>query len=200
MDPMTALAIAASLGGAFFKDDPAKRLLGLSSQYASPEALFHLTNQLYSNWMASPAFSGAQGSLFRGASAAQGSLRTSLANRGLSTSGIGDLSRAVGQSLPGIGMANLQSQGWSQSIEQAMNLIKLRLGGAGGLPAGSNIGANLYGAGLNALGMALKTRNPGTEVVAQNNNGYNIGNFGMGAPGVGTQVQDVFNVLRGINR
>ncbi len=153
MNPMMLVALLGSLGGMFFKDNNGA-LLRKELAKLTPEHLALLTNKLLPLLRGSPAFASAQRNIGAAGNAAQSSIASSLAQRGLSTSGIGAISQGAASSLTGNKLADLNSATFEQALTQAMGLMNARVGAAANMPAQRNIGADVYSGMLGALSMA----------------------------------------------
>jgi hypothetical protein len=155
MNPQLLAALFGILGTNFlapaFNQDPAARMLGLAGQIANPGRLASYTGQLYNQFLQSPAFHAALRGVTAGSNAAQQGIISSLANRGLLGTGIGALSQGAARSFSGNALSQLHTGAWNQANTAALDLIRAQLGGAGGLPVGRNVGADVFGASLNSL-------------------------------------------------
>jgi hypothetical protein len=149
MTLMALLSGAGSLGSLFFRDDPADRFsktFGRMQQTINPELLNRYATQFYRSGVSSPAFSQARMATLSGAAAGQRGVMSSLAQRGLNTSGIGALSN-VGSAAGGLNLSRLYADLWNRSMGQAGDLVNTQLGVAGGMPRGTTSG-DMY-AGFN---------------------------------------------------
>lgn len=144
------------LGGLFFHDNGNANLLKLLKQYTNPAALSKNADFFYNQWLKGPAFTGAQQDIMAGQNSMASSLAQSLAARGLTTSGIGAISNAAVPAAGNFQMANLRAQGRNQAMEQALRAAQLMIGGAGSMQPSRNIGAEVYGGGLDALSKMLQ--------------------------------------------
>lgn len=159
MDPLQilyALDAIAGMGGLFFKDNSAEKLLQLLRSYSDPSVVIGDTNKLFKMMVESPAYSTSLNDILAASSQAQSSTAANLADRGLTTSGIGAVASGVGSSLSGLNIGRLNADVFKQALERAMQLVQMRISGAAGLPAPRNIGAEIYGAGTNLLGDITK--------------------------------------------
>jgi len=192
MDPMTLAALLSglgSLGGMFFKDNGSERLLKLLRQYTNPTALSNNADAFYKNWLTGPAFTGAQRDILGATRGIESTAAQSLSNRGLTTSGIGSIIGAVAPNVGGFQMANLKAGGRQAAMEQALRAAQLMIGGASGMPAPRNVGADIYGGGLDALSKAL-------TLMAKNRQAPQVGNWnGRGATPYGGNAADYFETL-----
>lgn len=176
--PQVLIALAASLGGMFFKDNSTERLLRMLQERTSPGALTKETQQLYQMMLNSPAFSASMRNMLGGVSSARTGMASALANRGLTSTGIGSITQGAGSSLAGFGMSNLYSDYYKQAMQKATELMQMRIPGS--LAAPRNTGAEMYGAFVNALPML--TKNMGAKPAAGAGtaaNSYTGGSMGL---------------------
>jgi hypothetical protein len=193
MDPLTILAIASSLGGlfsAFNQGDPTKQLRDLILQLSSPGMTLDRAKKLYEGFLGSPAYGAAQKSIIGGSNIAKSSLSSLLAARGLTGSGIGDVSTAVGGSLVGTNLGKLHAGAWDSALEQSVKLAQLGIGGIGGLGPGRNVGTDVFASLMDAIAkFKLLSQKTTATPPTQSPLSYGGGTLGGG-------LMDPFSVLR----
>lgn len=168
MDPMTLMALTSilgSLGGFAFKDNSREKMIRELMRYANPGAVGADAKRLYSEWLQGPAFSQGQTEVYNSANQIASSAASSLAERGLGTSGIGAITGAIGGNTAGFQLASLRGKGMEQALQHAIEIMQARVGGLSGMPNSRNVGAEIYGGGLDALSkyfgiMAMKQPAP----------------------------------------
>lgn len=151
-------------------DDLAMILLGAGGMLAPfmggdndrEEALKHLdtvnimkdAQRLYTNYLGSPAYASAKNAILAGTTGGTNRLTASLAQRGLSTSGIGAIAPSLAMSGGALKQGELLSRLWSEALNSAMSLGQSRAGVATQTQQ-PNLGANLLGGGMDALSAFL---------------------------------------------
>lgn len=159
MDPLNilyALDAAAGMGGLLFNDNSTEKLLQLLRSFTDPSVIAGDTNKLFRLLLQSPAYASSVNDILAAANSAQGSTAANLAERGLTTSGIGAITSGVGSSLSGLNISRLNADYMKQALERAIQLAQIRIGGAQGLRPPRNIGADIYASGVNMLGDITK--------------------------------------------
>lgn len=138
------LSLIPGLAGLFGGNPQAKLRLQIGKLMAGQGAL---TNKLYQQNIASPAFSQAQGAIAAGANQASGNLASSLGARGIGTTGIGSVLSSLGPSLVGQQVGNLRTGAFQSAQEQAQQQIQQQiqalLGTQGPSPAQTGFGSGL---------------------------------------------------------
>jgi len=161
---MALMSALAGLGPTLFRSDKgAKRLREMMQFATDPNTILQNARRFYDTGLQSPAYSTAQGNIYAGSNAASSQLASSLAERGLTTSGIGALAGATGGGATGFQLGKLNTDFWNNALQQAQELSRTQAGGISGLPPERNIGAEMFGGGLDAIGKllaALATRTP----------------------------------------
>lgn len=151
MDPLSLIQTIMTLGmaipGFTMHDRGLEQVLNLLNKYSSPQAVLNDANSYYKSYLTSPAYSAARAGINTSANRAAESVASSNAMRGLTGTGIGAITQALGSNTAGFQLGNLQSQAWNNSLQQAMELAKSRFSGAGYLQTPRNIGQNTW-AGL----------------------------------------------------
>lgn len=109
-------------------------------------------NAGFADWMRSPAFGALQQSLFGQQTGFQNQLQSSLANRGLLNSGLGNVIGSLGGSLYGGNLAQAQGQQYQQLLAMAPQIFALRGNLAGSIGAPRPSFSQGLGAGLQGLG------------------------------------------------
>jgi hypothetical protein len=98
-------------------------------------------NSLYSRYANSPMAAAATRNMVMGNQAMQGSMRTSLGERGLGSSGIGSVAPALAQGMLGGQMANFQGGLYNQAAGDMKDLYAQRVGLAGRMVPQGQYGA-----------------------------------------------------------
>lgn len=155
MNPLLLSALLSAAPGLLSSlfGDPRQKLLKKQNQIIGSQG--GLTNQLYQQFLGSPAYSQGQASIAAGANQAQGQLAGSLGARGISGSGTGDILGSLGSSLVGNQMAGLKTAGYQGAQQQAQTQIQQQLAALQGT-AGPGRTEGLFGAGINAFGPLLQ--------------------------------------------
>jgi hypothetical protein len=146
-------ALLGKLG--LFGKDPQAELRKKIGRVSDPANQQKLTQQMYQQFLQSPAYAQAQGSIAGGANAAQNQLASSLGARGLGSSGIGSVSKGIAASLPGMQMGQLQAGGYQGAQTGAQNQIRSQIEALLGGGAGPSQGQQLMGAGMQGLSSML---------------------------------------------
>lgn len=195
------LQLLGPLGGFLFRDNRAEDLLRLIQRRTSPEALLRDAKQYYSEFLASPAYSGAQKDILAAANKAASQAAQALSSQGLIGSGVGTLYNAIGSNTAGFQMGALRSDVWNKSLEESIKAAQLALGGAGGLAglAPRNINADVFSAFLDAFGkFKLPQKQPQTTA-----NSFSQGSMSRSYTGWGPTLgdfslpTDIFSNIRG---
>ena len=164
--PIPFAALAAIFGptllNLLFKDESGRRLLELVSTQTDPRIILERARQLYLGSQTGPAMTSARANLGSAANAAQAGIAASLAERGLTSSGIGAIATGASKSLYTSGLAGLESDLWRDALERATRLSEITLRGAAGIQAPRDIGKESFAALLDALGK-LKFTSSKTE-------------------------------------
>lgn len=156
--PMPALllpALFSALPGiaGLFGGNPQAKLRRQANRLLASQG--NLTNQFYNQAIASPAFAQAQGSIAAGANAAGGQLASSLAQRGIGTSGSAAVLSSLMPSLVGSQQAGLRTSAYqgaqNQAQQQIQQQLQLLLGTQGPSPAQQG-----FAGGINAFAPFLQ--------------------------------------------
>lgn len=91
-----------------------------------PSSIGRETNQVYNQFLRSPAFSSAYSELVRGASGARYRTRNALAGRGAPGAGISALSRSVGQGIAAPAFGQLYGNTWQKALEAVLQSMGQR--------------------------------------------------------------------------
>jgi hypothetical protein len=138
-----------------FGGDPQKVYRQRVAQLTSPGNVAGLTNQFYQQLLGSPMFSQAQAGIAGGANQASNDVASSLAQRGIGTSGSASILSGLTPSLIGSQMGQLRAGTYGQAQGQAQNSIQSQLG-ALGQTYGPSQTAQFAGAGINAFAPFLQ--------------------------------------------
>ena len=160
----TLLSSMPGLLGSLFGGNQNEQLKKQAMQLLSPERLQQLTQQLYQQFLSSPAFSQGQSGVAAGANQAGNQVQANLAARGIGTTGTGAVLSSLTPSLVGSQMAGLRTGGWNQAQQAAQSQIQQQLKAlfeAAGMQMPSSMTQQLFGAGAGALGSWLGNRQPG---------------------------------------
>jgi len=116
-------------------------------QAASPQHLLALHNMLYNQFLGSPAYTQAAGGAFQRGNALQNNLASSLAARGLGTSGIGSIAGPLAQSSAAGQLGQLRTGAYGAAGQQAGMLQRNELAGlqGAGPPQQNQFAAGLGG-------------------------------------------------------
>lgn len=151
------LPLLATFGPALFSklfnrgQDPNNQI----RQLLKPETLAKMTQQFYQQGLQSPAFSQAQGAIATGANQASNQVASSLAARGLGTTGTGAVLSGLTPSLVGSQKSQLYSTIHGQAQQQAQQNIRDQIAAlTNQQPSQSQ---QLFGAGLEAFGPFLNS-------------------------------------------
>lgn len=160
MDPTTIMLLSSILGGnvlgnTLFRDNGAENQLRMLGKFTDPKMLAGNANQLYALLLNSPAFADSLRSLAAGANSARSGINSNLAQRGLLGSGIGALTQGSAAGFEGFGKSQIHAQTFQQALGLASELMRMRIGGAQGFGPQRNVGADVFGASLDAIGKWL---------------------------------------------
>lgn len=131
MDPATIKLLTSALmsfGPAIFNrifggDDPQQKLLKQTMALLSPQHLAKVTEQIYQQNIASPAYSQAQRTIAAGANATSNLTAQNLAARGIGTTGTGAVLSSLTPSLVGNAMAGIRTQAYDAAGRTAQQNI-----------------------------------------------------------------------------
>lgn len=125
------------------------------AKLTSPQAVGGLTEQFYQQALSSPAYSQGQASIASGANRASNTLASSLAARGLGTTGIGSVLSSLTPSLVGSQQAGLKTQAYNYAGTQAQQSLQARINALLGTQGPSDT-QKYFAGGLSALGPILQ--------------------------------------------
>jgi hypothetical protein len=157
LGPAALLAFAPGILNGLFGllgGNPQKKLQKKINRLLSPENQKALTNQFYQQALGSPAFSQAQGQIATGANQAGSDIASSLAQRGIGTSGTGAILPGLISSLVGSQQAGLRTSAFQGAQNQAQNTIQQQIANLQGT-SGPSQTQQLFASGLDALGPIL---------------------------------------------
>jgi len=157
MDPTiiaSLISLAPALLSGLFGGNPQKKLQKKINRLLSPENQKALTNQFYQQALGSPAFSQAQGQIATGANQAGSDIASSLAQRGIGTSGTGAILPGLISSLVGSQQAGLRTSAFQGAQQQAQNTLQQQIANLQGT-SGPSQTQQLFAGGLDALGPIL---------------------------------------------
>jgi len=143
------------LGGLF--GDPQKDLQKKIMKLLDPKMQAQLTQQMYQQALASPAFSQAQGAIAQGANATQGNIASELGARGIGTSGTGAILSSLTPSIVGSQQAGLKTAAYGSAQNQAMQNIQQRIAALQGT-SGPSQSRQMFAGGLEAFLPFLMSR------------------------------------------
>lgn len=156
------LSFAPGLISKLFGGDPRQKYLAEIQKLLASRG--GRTNALYQQVQGSPAFSQAQGSIATGANQASGNLASSLAARGIGTTGTGAVLSSLLPSLVGSQQSQLRTSAYGAAQGQADQDIQAQIAALTG-SQGPSQSTNLFAGGLSAFGPLLaawlKSRYPG---------------------------------------
>lgn len=187
MNPLTIaqwLAALGGVGGLFMHDNPAQQFanhLKTISPYFTPQAIGNSADAFYKKWLSGPQYSAAQGNAISQANIFRNSYARNVGAAGASGSGIAHTGGALADSLYGGKLSDIQSAGYSQAMQTALDALKAKFGVAGGIPQPSFGAPQQYGSMLQALSQFINLYSKG----GNNNNPtqpYNP-NYPSGYPG-----------------
>lgn len=148
------LSLAPGLFSGLFGGDPQKKLRKQINKLLDPKNQAALTKQFYEQAISSPAYSQAQGTIAAGANQAGGDIASSLAQRGIGTSGTGAILPGLVSSLVGSQQAGLRTSAYQGAQGQAQNTLQQQLAALTGT-SGPSQTQQLFAGGLDALGPLL---------------------------------------------
>jgi hypothetical protein len=146
------LSFAPGLLSKLFGGDPQQKLRQEIAKLLASRG--QRTNQLYQQVQGSPAFSQAQGTIASGANQASGNLASSLAARGIGTTGTGAVLSSLLPSLVGSQQAGLRTSAYNTAASQADQDIQAQIAALTGT-AGPSQSTQLFAGGLSAFGPML---------------------------------------------
>lgn len=164
LGPAAAFAFAPALLSKLFGGDPQKKYRRQVANLYSPQNISRLTNQFYQGTLMSPAYSRAQGTIAAGANLSNQNLASSLAQRGLGTSGIGAILGSVTPSITAGQLGGLRTAAYGSAQQNALQSIQQQLAALQGTQGPSQTqqylagGFESFAPFLNAF---LKQRYPG---------------------------------------
>lgn len=168
-NPLLIASFASMLPGLLsklFGSDPNAKLRAEIARLTSPQNVGNVTNQFYQQALSSPAYSQAQQSIATGANQTSNQLATSLASRGLGTSGTASVLSSLTPSLVGSQQAGLRTTAYQGAQGQAEQSIQQLLAALMGT-RGPSQSSQLFAGGLSALGPLLeawiKSKYPQTQ-------------------------------------
>jgi len=158
------LAFGPSLISKLFHNDPQKKLREQIQALLSPASQGATTNEFYRQAISSPAYSQAQGSIAAGANQTSNQVASSLAERGIGTTGTGAILSSLTPSLVGSQQAKLATSAHEQAQQQTEQWLKQRIAALTGTQGPSQT-QSLFAGGLETFGPFLqawlKQKHPG---------------------------------------
>lgn len=157
LGPAALLSFAPALLGklGLFGKDPMKLLQEQLLKLQSPENIGKLTTQNYQQNLASPAYAQAQGNIAAGANQAGNALSSSLAARGIGTSGIGAILPAVQGSMAGHQLGQLRTSAYDSASQNAQQQLQQQIQTLLGT-SGPSQNRQMAGAGINSFAPFLQ--------------------------------------------
>lgn len=148
------LSFAPGLLSALFGSDK-EALRREIAKLTSPEAVGGLTNQYYQQILGSPAYQSGLGSIASGANRTSNAVASSLAARGIGTTGTGAILSSLTPSLVGSQQAKLKSTAYDMAGSQARDSLQARINALLGTQGPSNT-QRYFAGGLDAFGPLLE--------------------------------------------
>ena len=136
--------------------DPREKLRAEIARLTSPANVGNVTNQFYQQALGSPAYSQAQGEIASGANQTSNQVASSLAQRGLGTTGTGAILSSLTPSLVGSQQAGLRTTAYQGAQGQAQTSIQALLNALLGTQGPSRT-SQLFAGGISALGPLLES-------------------------------------------
>ena len=138
-----------------FGNNPQAKMLAEIQRLLDPKNVQNSTNQFYQQAISSPGYSSALQSIAAGANQTSNQVASSLAERGIGTTGTGAVLSGLTPSLVGSQQGKLQAGAHDQAQEMAMNQIKSRIAALTGAQGPSQTQQYLAG-GLDAFSPYLQ--------------------------------------------
>jgi hypothetical protein len=140
------------------------------ARLTSPGNVGNVTGQFYQQALGSPAYSEAQGAIATGANQTANQVASSLAQRGIGTTGTGAILSSLTPSLVGSQQAGLRTAAYQGAQSQAQASIQALINALMGT-RGPSQSSQLFAGGLSALGPLLeawiKSKYPATQPAAR---------------------------------
>ena len=149
------LAFGPSVISKLFGGDPQKKLRDEIARLSSPQNLAAQTNEFYRQAISSPAYSQALGSIASGANQTSNQVASSLAERGIGTTGTGAVLSSLTPSLVGAQQAKLATSAHEQAQQQTEQWLKTRIAALTGTQ-GPSQAQQLFAGGLESFGPYLQ--------------------------------------------
>lgn len=149
------LSFGPSLISKLFGGDPQKKLREQIEALTNPAALGKTTNEFYRQAISSPAYSQALGSIASGANQTSNQVASSLAERGIGTTGTGAILSSLTPSLVGSQQAKLATSAHEQAQQQTEQWLKQRIAALTGTQGPSQT-QQLFAGGLESFGPFLQ--------------------------------------------
>jgi hypothetical protein len=159
MNPLLLAALlsgGSTIFGAMTNKDPYAQLMDSLKKFTDPNRITADTTQMFNNWRASPAFSGAQTMNMGASNMLANQMRARLGGAGIASGGVGQAAQGLANSSYGPLMSQLFSQGWQNSSDMAQKLAQLRVQGLGNIGQPQNIGGQFLGGGIAGMGDIIK--------------------------------------------
>lgn len=156
---MNPLLLSALLSGApgilssLFGGDPQEKLRKQLMQVIGSQG--NLTNQIFQQNLASPAFQQGLQQIAAGANSTGSQLQQSLGSRGIGTTGTGAVLSSLVPSIVGSQQGQLRSQAFQSAQQEANDQVQRRIAALQGT-SGPSQTRQLFGAGLNAFAPLLQ--------------------------------------------
>ena len=155
-----------------FGGDPQQKLRDEINRLINPRNLGKVTDEFYRTAVSSPAYSQAQGAIATGANQTANAVASSLAARGIGTTGTGAVLSGLTPSLVGSQVSRLKADAHTQARQETENWLKARIAALTGTQ-GPSPTQQMFAGGLEAFGPFLQAYLRGKYP------GFNVG----GTPG-----------------
>lgn len=149
------LAFGPALFSKLFGGDPQRALRGEIAKLSSPAMLAKMQGQFYNTNLQSPAYSTAQATIGAGANQTANAVASSLAARGIGTSGTGAVLSGLTPSLVGSQMGKLRTDAWNSAQSSTSEWLKAQIAALTGTQGPSDTQKYMAG-GLEAFGPFLR--------------------------------------------
>jgi hypothetical protein len=139
----------------FGGQDPKEKLRDEIMRLLDPKNQAALTGQFYQGNIGSPGYSQALGTIAAGANQTSNRVASSLAERGIGTTGTGAVLSGLTPSLVGSQTASLRTSAHDAALKQTEDFLRQRIAALTGTQ-GPSQNQQLFGAGLEAFGPYLQ--------------------------------------------
>ncbi len=144
-----------SLLSKLFGGNQQAELRSMIARLSSPGMLAKMQGQFYNQNLQSPAYSTAQATIGAGANQTANSVASSLAERGIGTTGTGAVLSGLTPSLVGSQMGRLRTDAWNSAQSSTSDWLKAQIAALTGTQGPSQT-QQLFAGGLEAFGPFLR--------------------------------------------